>query len=98
LDAFYEVIENDERFYLPVVIAANTHIFDNARQTRLACGDAVVPPGTPVSAPLETRGSMQRVVILDALWKWAPPQECDAVHSSSGVWVAASSISSHYPD
>ena len=97
LDAFYAVIESDERFYLPVVVAANTRIFLDAQQTRLACVDAVVPIGTPVSAPVETRGSMLRVLILDALWKWAPPRECDAVHSSS-VWVPASSISSHYPN
>jgi hypothetical protein len=97
LDAFYAVIESDERFYLPVVVVDNTRIFLDARQTRLACADAVVPLGTPVSAPVETSGSMWRVLILDALWKWAPPHECGAVHSSS-VWVPASSISSHYPN
>ena len=97
LGAFYAVIESDERFYLPVVVVNKTRIFLDAQATRLACADAVVPPGTPVSAPIETRDSMQRVLILDALWKWAPPGECDAVLSGS-VWVSASSISSDYPN
>jgi hypothetical protein len=97
LDAFYAVIESDERFYLPVVVADNTVIYLDARQKRRACKNAVAPRGTPVSAPLETRGSMQAVVILDALWQWAPPRECQAVLSGS-VWVLASSISSHYPN
>jgi hypothetical protein len=45
---------------------------------------------------VETRESMQAVVMLDALWEWAPPKVCEAVHSTS-VWVEASSISSDYP-
>ena len=96
LDAFYGVIESDERFYLPVVVADNTRIYLDARQKRRACKNAVAPRGTPVSAPLETRDSMQAVLILDALWEWAPPRVCEAVHSRS-VWVPASSISSNYP-
>jgi len=97
LDAFYSVIESDERFYLPVVVADNTRIYLDARQTRPACANAVAPRGTPVSAPVETRGSMWKVLILDALWEWALPRECEAVQSTRGVWVPASSISSHYP-
>lgn len=96
LDAFYDVIENDDRFYLPVVVAENTRIYLDARRTRPACANAVVPRGTPVSAPLKTRGSMQAVLILDALWEWAPPRLCEAILSRS-VWVRASSISSQYP-
>jgi hypothetical protein len=96
LDAFYAVIESDDRFYSPVVVADNTRIYLDAGQTRPACANAVAPPGTPVGAPVETRGSMRRVPILDALWQWGPPRECEAVHSRS-VWVPASSISSHYP-
>jgi hypothetical protein len=97
LDAFYAVIESDERFYLPVVVADNTRIYLDARQTRPACANAVAPRGTLVGAPLETHGSMWKVIVLDALWEWALPRECEAVHSTSGVWVPASSISSHYP-
>ena len=97
LDAFYAVIESDERFYVPVVVADNTQIYLDARQKRRACANAVVPRGTPVSAPLETRDSMHAVLILDALWQWAPPVVCEAVHSRS-VWVPANSISSHYPN
>jgi hypothetical protein len=96
LDAFYAVIESDERFYLPVVVADKTLVYLDARQKRRACENAVVPRGTPVSAPLETRGSMQAVLILDALWQWAPPRECEAVLSGS-VWLPATSISSNYP-
>ena len=97
LDAFYAVIESDERFYLPVVVADNARMYRDARATRRACADAVVPRGTPVSAPMETRDSMQAVVILDALWRWAPPRICEAVHSKR-VWLPASAISSHYPN
>ena len=97
LDAFYAVIESDERFYLPVVVADNTRLYLDARQKRRACANALAPRGTPVSAPVETRGSMWRVLILDALWQWAPPQECEAVRSGT-VWVPASAISSHYPN
>jgi hypothetical protein len=97
IDAFYAVIESDERFYVPVVVVPNTRIFTNARQRKGACKDAVVPLGTPVSAPLETNGSMQRVLILDALWKWAPPSDCRAIYSSNGVWVATSAVSPQYP-
>ena len=95
LDAFYAVIESDERFYLPVVVA-DTPIYLDARRKRHACENHVAPRGTPVSAPVETRDSMQAVVVLDALWEWAPPRVCEAVHSGS-VWVSASSISSDYP-
>jgi hypothetical protein len=97
LDAFYAVIESDERFYLPVVVVDNTRIYLDARQTRPACANAVAPRGTPVGAPMETRGSMWKVLILDALWEWALPRECEAVQSTRGVWVPASSVSSHYP-
>ena len=97
LDAFYAVLESDERFYLPVVVTDNTRISLDVRQKRRACPNAVVPRGTPVSAPVETRDSMHAVIILDALWEWAPPRVCDAVHSRS-VWVPASSISSDYPN
>jgi len=69
-----------------------------ARQKRRACKDAVVPRGTPVSAPVEMRDSMQAVLILDALWQWAPPaDECEAIFSRA-VWLPTSSISSHYPN
>lgn len=96
LDAFYAVIESDERFYLPVVVADNTRIYLDARQTRPACAVAVAPRGTPVGVPVETRGSMWKVLILDSLWQWALPRECEAVHTGA-VWVPASSISSRYP-
>jgi len=95
LDAFYAVIESDERFYLPVLVD-NTPIYLDARRKKHACKNAVAPRGTPVSAAGDTRDGMQAVVVLDALWEWAPPRVCDAVHSGS-VWVAASSISSDYP-
>lgn len=97
LDAFYAVIENEDRFYSPVVVAENTRVYLDARQTRPACDNPVVPRGTPVGAPVETRGSMWRVLILDALWQWGPPRECKAVLTRS-VWLPASSIASDYPN
>jgi len=78
------------------VVADNTRIYLDARQKRRACKNAVAPRGTPVSAAVETRDAMQAVVMLDALWEFAPPRVCEPVHTGS-VWVPASSISSDFP-
>src|SRR5439155_9857319 len=37
LNAFYEIVENDERFYMPVVVDPNARIFQDAAATRPAC-------------------------------------------------------------
>lgn len=97
LDSFFEAIRSDERFYLPVIAGTHATIWADAERTQPACGArSTAPIGTAVSEPLETRGNMVRVVVLDALWHWAPPNRCDAVHKDA-VWVASNAISREYP-
>jgi hypothetical protein len=62
-----------------------------------ACGADKAPVGTVVSEPLEMRGSMIRVVVLDAHWFWRPPRKCEAIQSDP-VWVAADAISKDFPN
>ena len=52
---------------------------------------AVVPTGTPVSAPLQTDGTRVQVMLLDALWHWTSSAKCDPVHRGP-VWMDAGAI------
>jgi hypothetical protein len=92
LDAFYRAIETDEAFYRPVIVA-RTPVLADARASRPACPEEA-PPGTPVSAPLETSRDKSRVVVLDALWQWA--EKCEAVRLKP-IWVATAALSENYP-
>jgi hypothetical protein len=98
MDAFFQEISSDENFYRPVVVRPNTTV--KAQPDPAAPGVCAsrgpVPIGTPVSEPFETRGSMQHVHMLDALWHWAPPTKCAPVQSGS-VWVEASAVGRDYP-
>jgi hypothetical protein len=94
--AFYDAIA-DDRFYRPVIVERGHGAFVDADSTRPDCGGrTLLPAGTPVSAPLETRGDMVRVRILDALWTWTGDQRCDTIHRDP-VWIAASAIGTNYP-
>ena len=69
----------------------------DAEATRPACAaSSLVPAGTPISAPLEVRGEMQQVRLLDALWEWTGDHHCDAVHAGP-VWIATRAIGTDYP-
>jgi hypothetical protein len=92
LDAFFAAIETDEAFYRPVIVA-RTPVLADASGSRPAC-PAEAPPGTPVSAPLETSGDKSRVIVLDALWQWA--EKCEAIRLNP-VWVPTAVISASYP-
>ena len=94
LDAFYAAIESDEAFYRPVVATAGGTLYANENRA-VACTGSI-PAGTPVSAPLQTRGDLVQVVILDALWKWTPPVKC-AVVKEQPVWIDAALISRDFP-
>jgi hypothetical protein len=94
LDAFYAAIESDEAFYLPVVATGGGTLYANENRA-VACTGSI-PAGTPVSAPLQTRGDLVQVVILDALWKWTPPVKC-AVVKEQPVWIDAALISRDFP-
>ena len=95
--AFYEAIEPDAGFYGPIVTDGGHQAFLDADKATPACGaSSVLPTGTPVSAPLETRGEMMRVRVLDAQWEWLGDDRCDAVHTQP-VWVPSAAIGTDYP-
>jgi len=96
LDSFYRAIETDDAFYRPVVVAPNTRLFANENR-QAACGAAnTVPVGTPVSEALQKNGTLVQVWLLDALWRWAAPVKCAAVHQGP-VWIEAAAIGRDYP-
>lgn len=92
LDAFFAAIETDASFYRPVLVV-RTPVWTDQTASRPACAEEA-PPGTPVSAPLETSGDKSRVVVLDALWQWA--EKCETVRLNP-VWVPTAAISEKYP-
>jgi hypothetical protein len=97
LDAFYNAIGSDEAFYRPVVTVKGTTAYADAVGNAPAClNNSVIPVGTPVSEPIEHNGQRVKVSILDALWHWAPPVKCDAIHSGT-VWVEGSAIGTDFP-
>lgn len=97
VEAFYHAIETDAEFYRPIVVAGGHTAFLDAEGARPACGTAsLIPAGTPVTAPLEVRGGMQRVRLLDTLWEWTGNNQCDIVHREP-VWVDAQAIGTDYP-
>jgi hypothetical protein len=98
LDAFYREIESDDRFYRPVVVRPRTvaRTGPDPSAPAVCPNRAEIPVGTPISEPLDTRDSMIRVVVLDALWHWAPPVRCPAMQRDA-VWIDASAVSRDFP-
>src|SRR5262249_7965248 len=97
LDAFYGAIESDDRFYRPVVVAANTVAYRDADRAAPACpAPGTVPIGTPASQPLERSGDMVQVVLLDALWHWYSPTKCPAVLKGA-VWIDGGAVGTALP-
>jgi len=97
VEAFYDAIESDARFYTPVIVESGREAFLDAAGSQRACAPSgIIPIGTPVSAPLEVRGAMMRARLLDALWEWIGNNGCDAVHTQP-VWVASGAVGSDYP-
>jgi hypothetical protein len=96
LDAFYAAIESDNAFYRPVVATAGRQLYANESRAVACAGTGTIPPGTPVSEPLQTKGGLAQVVVLDALWQWTPPVKCAAVHEGP-VWIEADSITKDFP-
>jgi hypothetical protein len=96
LDGFYGAIESNEAFYRPVVTARNVMAFTTPDRTETVCAErGPVPVGTAVSQPLDTRGEMVQVVLLDALWHW-PPGKCPAIQKGA-VWIEKNAIGSDFP-
>jgi hypothetical protein len=97
MDAFFNAMRSDEAFYRPVVVAKNTTAYTSADRAAAACPDRTeVPVGTPVSEPVDASNGMMQVVLLDALWHWAPPVKCPTIHKSA-VWIDEKSIGADYP-
>jgi hypothetical protein len=97
LDAFYAAIGSDEAFYRPVVAAKGTMAYADAAGASAVCSaSGAIPVGTPVSEPIEKSGQRMKVMLLDALWHWAPPIKCEAVHNGA-VWIDAGAVSTDFP-
>ena len=96
VDAFYKAIENDGEFYRPIVARSDVQVFLDAEGTKEACGPKdVMRPGTPVNE-VQKSGAMSQVVILDAMWRWASRNECNAVQDGP-VWIRSDAIVSDHP-
>jgi len=96
LDSFYAHIESDAAFYGPIVVGGNARAYA-AADGGPVCGTlAVVPAGTPVSDPVQTSGGRIQVMLLDALWHWAPPVKCAAVRNGP-VWLDAGVVGRDFP-
>jgi hypothetical protein len=96
-DAFFEAMTSDAAFYRPVITAPDVRAYVDSARSQPACASVgALPIGTPVSEPLETRGDMAKVVVVDALWKFAPPAKCSFIHQKP-VWIAKSAVGSDYP-
>ena len=98
LDAFYREIGTDAHFYRPVVTRPDSRLRAESDPSAapVCTSRGPIPIGTPVSEPLERRGTMIRVVVLDALWHWAPPARCPLVQSGA-PWIEAEAIGRDYP-
>jgi hypothetical protein len=96
LDSFYAQVESDDAFYLPVVRAPHTRVYASAAGGPACGARSTVPVGTPVSRPLQRSGSRVQVMLLDALWQWAPPTSCAAIRRGP-VWIDASAIGTDFP-
>lgn len=96
LDAFYAAIGSDDAFYRPVVTAEETRLYSNKDRAVVCSSRGVIPVGTPVSAPLQTEGTVIQVHVLDALWYWQEPARCPAVREGP-VWIDADAVSRDFP-
>jgi hypothetical protein len=96
IDAFYAAIAPDEQYYRPIVARNDVQVFLDAAGTREACGPKdVMRSGTPVNE-ISREGSMSQVIILDAMWRWASRNECNAVQDGP-VWIPSDAIVRNFP-
>lgn len=96
IDAFYKAISDDAEYYRPVVARADVQVFLDPEGAKEACGPKdVMRPGTPVNE-IQKSGSMSQVIMLDANWRWASKNECNAVQDGP-VWIRSDAITRDYP-
>jgi hypothetical protein len=75
---------------------AEYHVYTAPDRTAVAGKNGgPVPAGTPVSEPIETHGAMIRVVLLDALWRWAPPLHCAEITKAT-MWIARAAVGRNF--
>jgi hypothetical protein len=96
VDAFYGAIGSDDAFYRPVVATEGARLYSNKDRAVVCSSRGVIPVGTPVSAPLQTEGTVIQVHVLDALWYWAEPPRCPEVRQGP-VWIDADAVSRDFP-
>ncbi|HZR23405.1 MAG TPA: hypothetical protein VFA59_07460 [Vicinamibacterales bacterium] len=97
LDPFFDAMTSDAAFYRPVITAPNTMAYaDASRGTAVCASRGPLKKGTAVSDPIDTRGPMVQVFVLDTLWQYAPPVQCPAIHKGP-VWIDKSAVSTDYP-
>jgi hypothetical protein len=95
VDAFYAAIA-DAQYYRPIVARNDVRIFLDPEGTKEACApNAVMRAGTPVNE-IKRSGTMSQVIILDAQWRWASKNECNAVQDGP-VWIPSDAIVKDYP-
>jgi hypothetical protein len=95
VDAFFKAIESDEAYYRPVVASPGTNVYATSARQPVCSAAGTVPAGTPVSDSIRTEGRLVQVILLDALWHWAPPVRCKGILEP--VWIEADAISRKYP-
>jgi hypothetical protein len=96
IDSFYAAIGSEEAFYRPVVAIPGARLYSNDERAVVCSSRGPIPVGTPVTEPLQTKGTIIQVYVLDALWHWAPPVQCPAVHEGP-VWIDADAVSRDFP-
>jgi hypothetical protein len=95
LDNFFKAI-TDAEYYRPIVARSDVRVFLDAQGTKVACSpNEVMRAGTPVNE-VQKSGSMSQVIILDAMWRWASKNECNAVQDGP-VWIPSDAITREYP-
>jgi hypothetical protein len=95
LEAFFNAVESDAAFYRPVVTATDATLYANSGRQPLCPAAGSIPQGTPVSDPIDADGSLVQVMLLDALWRWAPPVKCSGIRGP--VWIEAAAIGREFP-
>jgi len=94
LDAFFQLMTDDDAFYTAVVTTAGTTGWTRAMHGQPVCpADNDIPAGTPVGVPVARAGAMIQAPLLDVLWKWY--DRCPATRKP--VWLPSSAVSNVFP-
>jgi hypothetical protein len=89
--SFFSAIGTDAAFDRPMVASQNVRVYVDAARSREACGPGETAPVGSAVAERQRSGGMAEVVLLDVMWRWAPPNACKTIHEGT-VWIDASAI------